>query len=129
MQFSDGHAGHRQTGRRLRNPDILYPIFISDQIPLPPVSYQSSPSAWTTILHPVHLVETVLYKLFQVLKPWDHLAPIRAQMHRETNVITKRFASVEDCTVHLVLPVFPSNAVKICPCISFHSRDVALNWL
>lgn len=94
-----------------------------------PASYQSSPSHWTTVLHPVHPVETVLYGVFQVWKPWDHLAPIWAQMHRETNVITKCFASVEDCTVHLVLPVFPSNAVKIGPCISFHSRDVAFNWL
>lgn len=43
MQFSDGHAGHRQTGLRLRNPDVLYPIFISDQTPPPPcfISEQS----------------------------------------------------------------------------------------
>lgn len=103
MQFSDAHAGHLETGLRLRNPDFLYPILISDQPP--PVSYQHSPSTGTTILHPVHPVETVLYKVFQVWKPWDHLAPIRAQMRRETNVITKCFASVEACTVHLVLPV------------------------
>lgn len=35
MQFSDAHAGHLETGLRLRNPDTLYPIFISDQTPLP----------------------------------------------------------------------------------------------
>lgn len=39
MQFSDSHAGHLETGLRLRNPDILYPILVSDQTP--PVSYQS----------------------------------------------------------------------------------------
>ena len=35
--------------------------------------------------------------------------------YRETNVATKRFASVEDCTVHLVLPVFPSQCCKDLP--------------
>jgi len=98
----------------------------SDSTPLVP--YQTSPSPWTTILHPVHPVETVLYKYFRCGNHGIISHPIRAQMSREINVtITKCFASVEDCTVHLVLPVFPSNAVKICPCISFHSRDVALN--
>lgn len=124
MQFSDAHAGHLETGLRLRNPDILYPISISHQTPL----FHISPSPGTTILHPVHPVETVLYKVFQVWKPWDHLAPIRAQMRRETitKMLCQRRRSLysPSCATR-----FPSNAVKICPCISFHSRDVALNWL
>lgn len=90
MQFSDGHAGHLETGLRLRNPTSCIP------------SYDCRPSPWTTILHPV---QTVLYEVFQVWKQWDHLQPIRAQIRRETIVITKCFANVEDCTVHLVLSV------------------------
>lgn len=34
MQFSDGHAGHLDAGLRLRNPAILYPTLVSDQMPL-----------------------------------------------------------------------------------------------
>lgn len=90
MQFSGSHAGHLETGLRLRNPDILYHIFVSDQTPL--FHIRLIPFSRTTILHPVHPVETVLYKVFQVWKPWGHLAPIRAQMRREAKRYNKKNA-------------------------------------
>lgn len=58
---------------------VSHPCLWSDAA----VSYRSSPSPRITILHPVHPVETVLYKVFQVGKPWDHLAPTRAQTRRQ----------------------------------------------
>lgn len=99
MQFSDSHAGLIETGLRLRNLTSFIPSSSLIKLPLGHISL-----SLMNILHPVHPVETVLYKLFQVWKPWDHVAPTQAQMHKETNV-TKCFATVEDCTVHLVLPV------------------------
>lgn len=63
MQFSECHAGHLETGLRLRNPDILYPFSISGQTPLPcSISDQSLSLDHHFCSHPV---ETVLYKYFR----------------------------------------------------------------
>lgn len=65
MQFSDCHAGHLETGLRLRNPGILYPFSISDRTPLPLFHIRPVPLPGPPFLHPVHPVETVLYKYFR----------------------------------------------------------------
>lgn len=96
--------------------------------PPSPISLQSNPFSWAVVLYPVRLVEAVLYKDLQVGEPWVHRPPLWAQTRRKTNVLPKRFATFEDCTVHLVLPVLPSDAVKICPCTSFPILEM-LPWI
>lgn len=104
MQFSDLHAGYLDTGLRLRKPS--HPI----SPPWSLVTCVISP------IHPVHLVETILYQVFQVgggnhrkLRP-----PLTLTLHQCKGMYSPR------CAPHLP-------PVKICS--SFHSRDVALNWL
>lgn len=103
MQFSDVHAGCLDTGLRLRNPGIPSPTLISGH-----VCHISSSS-------PVHLVQTVFYQVFQVGETSRKLrTQLTLTLHQCKGMYSPR------CATHLP-------PVKICS--SFHSRDVALNWL
>lgn len=127
MQYSDHHTGHVKTGPTLRNPDLPYPMFTPCPDPLsssPLVSFQRNHSTWTTTSASCTSCKNCF---IQTISSEGTVGG--AQTHQKNLFYQKCFADIENCTVRLVLPVLPLNAVKICPCISFHSRDVALNWL
>jgi len=93
--------------------------------PPSPVSYHSRPSPGANILHPV---ETFLCKSISGVDTMGSSCTTPDKMRRETKVMTMlcqpRSLYSPSCA-----PRFPSTGVKMCSCISFPSRGVALDWL
>ena len=124
MQFSDSQAGDLGTGLSLRNPVIPHPSSISYHIPHPDHCHtvnRFSELLCVTIFRHVqfYLVETVFYTSnSDAGKTREHL-PLNWEqiqyIQRDISSHTRCFAIIEDCTVHIVLPLFTSIAVKICP--------------
>lgn len=89
--FSDGHAGHLDTGLRLRNPAIPCPIFVSDWSP----SFISKPMDYH--FASCRNFSTTYFR-------WGETTGLPLG-GTDTQRKQQRFASVKDCTDHLVLPV------------------------
>lgn len=132
MQFSDSQAGDLGTGLSLRNPVIPHPSSISFHIPQPRslsphlLTFQSCSAPLFYAMYSFILQKPFFIQVIQMQGKHGNTFLGTDTVYRDINVIPRCFAIIEDCTVHFVLPLFTSIAVKICPSISLSLQRCCL---